>query len=300
MPSSNNVKTAYQGRGHTRASSRAKSAKARAAAITKSRAAKSSAQSRRTKYNSEIKFKEVLTHLPSDLSHHEGSELLGPANSLILLNGLFGGNPTAVSGDAVPGLTQGVGNTAVVGNWITPAYADSMKCTLDYSTLAETDSAMNVRQVTGFIKNTGNKVNATLTNPGDWLIDIYKMVKKELFESEFSADFLSFSQKSRMIEITSSKMIIPKKAQLVASGTSAHVHWCPPSQVYTKHQNKAFKQRLTNCTDEASVTAKSVVPHDSWIPFTMFLAPELSAASSGGVVGKITVKSVTKAWFRDA
>ena len=137
----------------------------------------SSAQSRLTKYNGEVKFKEVETHLTSDLMFNHGSSTAGPANSLVLLNGLFGGDPSATTGDAIPGIAQGLGSSNVVGSWLTPAYPDSMKCTLDYHTLIPDATfgypAINVRQVTGFIKSTGNKVNATTATPGDWLAACY-------------------------------------------------------------------------------------------------------------------------------
>ena len=80
-----------------------------------------------------MKFKEVLTMKTGQLIHTQGSALNGPANSLILLNGMFGGHPNGGTGDFVPGVTQGVGDTSVIGNWYTPAYADSMKATLDYT-----------------------------------------------------------------------------------------------------------------------------------------------------------------------
>ena len=117
------VKSMYAGRGKARSkASRAKAAKARTALHKKARSSK---QSRRTVANGEVKFKEVSGYINTDsLSHFTGSLLAGPGNSAIFLGGQFGGQPTSPTGDGIPGLAQGVGETNVLSNWYTPAYPE--------------------------------------------------------------------------------------------------------------------------------------------------------------------------------
>lgn len=297
--------------GRNRASkSRAKSAKARSA---KTKRARSTKQSRRTVANGEVKFKEVVGHVNTDvLQHNEGSALAGPGNSVIFLGGQFGGQPIEPTAgtDAVPGLTQGVGETNVLGNWYTPAYPDSMKLKIDYSSLADgsgyATNGVNVRVVTGFIKVTGNCANLSLTNPASFLQACYALARRELYESQFSASHLTFTKNSHLIQVLSDKKIKPGRSQLVSwerkteatPVTATEVqNFCPPSLVHVRHPQKVTKRRLTPTTDTDSVALNSVVPYDEHIPFTMVMCEGLTGASGEG---GITCSAVTKAWFRDA
>ena len=51
----------------------------------------------------------------TQLIHKAGSAADGPTNSVIFLNGMFGGDPNGGTGDSVPGVTQGVGDTNASG-----------------------------------------------------------------------------------------------------------------------------------------------------------------------------------------
>jgi hypothetical protein len=221
---------------------------------------------------------------------------------------MFGGEATSPTGDGIPGLTQGVGQSEVCGRWYTPAYPDSSKFKVDYSTLQDgvgyAAPAINLRCVSGFIKVTGNEANVSLTNPALWLTECYAIAKRELYQSQYSADHLTFTKNASTIQVLRDYTIRPKKAQIaqVVSGqTTASDHtimsWCPPSLVHVKHPQKIRKRRLTPCTDASSLTAKSVVPYDEWMPFTMFLAENLTGTSGEG---SVTITGVTKSWFRDA
>lgn len=290
-----------------RASSRAKSAKVRRTAATKR--ARSSAQSRRTVANGEVKFKAVTGFVNTiDLQHFTGNPVSGPGNSAIFLGGMFGGDVTSPTGDGIPGLTQGVGQSEVCGRWYTPAYPDSMKLKIDYQHLQDgvgyAAPAINVRCVTGFIKVTGNKADSTLVNSALWLADCYKIAKRELYESQYSADHLSFTKKSNTVMVLRDFKVTPPKSQLNTASYSQTtpadatvMSFCPPSLLHVTHPQKVRKRKLTPCTDATSLTNKSVVPYDEWMPFTMLLAENLTGASGEGGV---RCTAVTKSWFRDA
>jgi len=251
----------------------------------------------------EVKFQEHAIRT-DNVAYMDGSELAGPSNSLCLLAGLFGGD-YATPDDVSTGLIPGTGCTDVVGCWSTPAYPSSMKLDIDYKALAIVDNQAfpqpNLRILHGFYKNTGDKMDADLASNATWIASIRAALLKELFDSDYTADFLAYTQKSRNIKILSDRLILPRKSiahQLVPDSTMITKVMSPNSQLSYKWPHSKFKSRLSPTIQAGSdpVFAR-MVPHNQWVPFLLMLAPGLPADAA---YGHLVVRSVTKAYFHDA
>jgi len=258
---------------------------------------------RRIKSNLEVKS-QVHDIRTMSFGYHVGSESLGPSNSLCLLAGLFGGD-YPVAADVTTGLIPGTGCTDVIGCWTTPAYPSSMKLDISYKELVFTEEPEqvafpnpNLRIIHGFYKNTGDKMNADLASNATWIHAVRVALLRELFDSDFTADYLAYTQKSRNIKILSDKLIRPRKPNAVAGpATTSSAIYSPNSQLSYKWPHSKHKTRLQP-TVQAGVEPPlaRMVPHNQWVPFLLLLAPGILTAESGALI----VRSVTKAYFNDA
>jgi len=260
---------------------------------------------RRLKNNLEVK---TQTHQvrEDNLGFHAGSATYGPANSLCLLAGLFGGNDLTPA-NVNTGLVPGTGCYDIIGCWSTPAYPTSMKLDIDYKNLievaGETFPNPNLRIIHGFYKNTGDKMSADLTSNATWINSIRVALLKELFDSSYAADYLVYTQKSRNVRILSDKLIRPRKAVAVqVTGTTTTGIRAPNTQLSLKWPHSKLKTRLVPSTQAGSnPVTERMMPHNSWIPFMLALAPGIpEGPAMPGDYGHLTVRSVTKAYFNDA
>jgi len=264
---------------------------------------------RRLRSNLEVKTQQHAVR-SDNLGFHAGSDAFGPSNSLCLLAGLFGGNNINAASVST-GLIPGTGCTDIIGCYSTPAYPSSMKLDIDYKTLEYVvDEAFpnpNLRVLHGFYKNTGDKMSADLTNNATWIDSIRVALLKELFDSDYTADYLAYTQKSRNIKILSDRVIRPKRSvssfvpqgfdpagQVEALGVGIVA---PNTHLSFKWPHSKHKTRLhLTHQAESDPAIERMVPHNQWIPFLLCLVPGLPSAA----YGHLTVRSVTKAYFNDA
>lgn len=260
---------------------------------------------RRLKTNQEVKssIHEVRV---DELGFMAGSVAAGPANSLCLLAGLFGGDKD-VAADVSTGLVPGAGCFDIVGCFITPAYPSSMKLDISYKELVVVDGEAypnpNLRVMHGFYKNTGDKMSADLTNNSTWIKSVRVALLKELFEADYTADYLAYTRKSRNIKILSDRLIRPKKAvavQMPHSDSSSIV--APNSQLKYKWPHSKVKTRMAQSQESGVDPRVRMVPHNLWVPFLLMLVPGIPADIGDpptDTYGHLRVRSVTKAYFND-
>lgn len=266
-----------------------------------------SRRNRVKKSNLEVKFHQHAVRA-DQLGAHAGSAAFGPSNSLTLLAGLFGGN-FGDPGDVTTGLIPGTGCTDIIGCWTTPAYPTSMKLDISYKQLTyvtgEPYPNPNLRILHGFYKNTGDKMNADLTTTASWITSIREALLRELFDSDYDADFLAYTKKSRNIRILSDKLIRPRKSvavqvaqgfdpagQVAADGVGIVA---PDSHLSYKWPHSKHKSRM-ELSHQAVSGDDRMVAHNSWVPFLLMLVPGITSAGHG----YLSVRSVTKAYFHDA
>jgi len=255
---------------------------------------------RRIKSNLEVKT-QVHDIRVDELQYNVGSELGGPANSVCLLAGLFGGD-NATASLVSTGLLPGTGCDNIIGCWSTPAFPTSMKLDISYKELDIVDGYSapnpNLRVIHGFYMNTGDKMNAGLGNTATWIANIRSALLRELFDSDYSADYLMYTQKSRNIKVLSDRLIRPKRSnqlQVPADATSTSIV-SPNSQLRYKWPHSKMKTRLQPTIDSMVPPNPRMVPNNAWIPFLLLLAPGLSNLQTG----HLRIRSVTKAYFHDA
>ena len=276
------------------------------ARLTRRRVKRRSAKRR----NLEVKTQTHAVRI-DELKYGGGSALLGPSNSVVLMAGLFGGR----NGDDTPltstGLTPGTGCNGLIGCYVTPAYPSSMKLDIDYKTIVPVNGNAypnpNLRIIHGFYKNTGDKMNASLADNFAWVDEVRANLLKELFDSDYDADYLAYTQKSRNVKILSDRVIRPKKSVAVQIPVDLDVNHpqaiiAPNQELSYKWPHKKFKTKLEPSvflvpgTPPVPGTVEVMMPHNLWVPFLLALAPGLTATG----FGNIKIRSVTKAYFHDS
>ena len=186
-----------------------------------------------------------------------------------------------------------------------------MKLDINYKTLTyivdQPFPNPNLRILHGFYKNTGDKMSADLTNNATWIDSIRVALLRELFESDYNADYLAYTQKSKNIKLLSDRVIRPKKSVAVAVqqgfDPAGQVEAlgvgivAPNTHLSYKWRHKKRKTRMVQSTTAGvPPVAERMLPHNLWIPFILLLVPGLTEAG----LGHLTVRSVTKAYFNDA
>lgn len=254
------------------------------------------------KYNVEIKSIENPEQVLS-LRHLVGSSTAGPSNSVVFSSGLFGARPD--ENEPSPGLERGVGCDQLIGCWIQEAYPHSLKFELNYTALIANGAgvfpSLNVEVIHGMILNTGAKAGILGTSGSkDWQDSIDVLVKKELYDSGYDADHLSYVQRNRRVKVLKKYTVRPKQGQLanisIPSAGANVASFAPNYEGQHKFPHSKMKTRLMECTPNAGMSAPvKWVPNSLWIPFTMITAPGLEAAQ-----GSISVSYVSKAYLRDS
>lgn len=254
------------------------------------------------KYNVEIKS---ITNPKKSLrlEFNAGSDADGPANSLCILSGLFGGD-TSNTQAPNPGMLRGTGCDQLIGCWIQEAYNHSLKFTLDYNTLqvdgAGTFPSCNVEVIHGMVMNTGAKmgVDPSTMNSTAWLTAIESNVRKELHRTGFSADHLNYVEQNRRVKVLKRYTVRPKPSQaIIIEGTSVPTKTlAPPYHGQYKFPHNKMKTRLVESKlVHPDDPPPEWVPNSLWIPFTLILAPEITSAT-----GYIQVETISKCYLRDA
>lgn len=249
---------------------------------------------RRMRYNQEIKSVEHTTSSFHKLEYMAGSDTKGPNSSLVLLPGLFEKTTLAPTAKY---LVQGTDEDEVVGRWISPAYAYSQKFVLNYQTLTAAASKMpspNVTCIYGYIKATGEKISADLTTMGSWTTDIRNQVLEQLFSSGFDSHHCAYRELNRNVKVIKKFVIKPKNSQHKVgwSGQTAvgsDQTFAPNTNLTIKYNLPKWKTRLEKTGDDY------LVPHQLWIPFTLFFVDSLSTTDEG----YIGIETSSKFWFKD-
>lgn len=278
--------------------------------VKRRRSTRARVKRRRPAKRANLEVKTQTHDIRSDtVAFSGGSSAHGPANSLLLLGGLFGGRDIHDTASTTTGITPGTGCHGLIGCYITPAYPSSMKLDINWKTLqlvaGKPFPNPNLRIIHGFYKNTGDKMDASLVDNFSWIDAIRSHLLKELFDSNYDADYLEYTQKSRNIKILSDRYIRPKRATAVQvpDNTTVPTSIIAPNQELSyKWPHKKMKTRLmpsvflTHDTPPVPGTQEVMMPHNLWVPFLLCLAPGLTETGFGAV----TVRSVTKAYFHDA
>lgn len=274
----------------------------RASAVQQSRAAQQKRKTRmrhknvrRMRYNAEIKSVEQSTSSFHKLEFMAGSDTKGPNNSLVLLPGLY--EKTSLAPTQSPYLKQGTDEDEVVGRWITVAYPYSQKFTINYQSLTAKDNLMpspNITVIIGMVKNTGEKISADLTTMGSWTTDIRELVLKQLYDSGFDSHHCSYREQNRNLKILHRYTVKPKPAQHKvgwngSQGAQSDNTWSPNNNLTVRFQFPRWKTRLEKTGDDY------LVPNNTWIPFTLFMADSLSTLDQGYV----GIETASKFWFKD-
>lgn len=254
------------------------------------------------KSNVEVKTIEHAAQAEA-LGQFAGSAAAGPSNSLVIISGLHGGDTSNYT-EPNPGIQRGTGCNQLLGCYVKEAYPHSLKYEFDFSQFySDPDgttgviSTPTIEVIHGQIRATPAQMGVPTTPDvqggaqGDdstqWLKDVYAVVKKELFESEFEADHLSWPPTNRRVKILSRYHVKPEQSSLQASATAA----APILTVPPKYEGQ-YKFPITNHKTKLHEcgtlrmpqgSAPYWVPAELWVPFTLIMCPNLQNGKSLGV-----------------
>lgn len=232
--------------------------------------------------------------------------LLDPKTRLRFWGGLYQFNPQGGTeyNNAV-GFKQGTDCDQVQGCWITECYPSIFKYRVMFDGLQTppgvTDAhhpAVNVRVVHGLYLNTLAKLEASTNgSAGTVLSQGLTAIKKELFNSAVSSDYLAFPERNRRIKILSDKVLKPGPLQYNADSETGTFQACPaPVTGRFAFPHNKMKQKLAKVGTPGDA-GRNLVPYHSWIPFTVFMCDELGDDDDD--YGSIKVDYSSKFYFRD-
>lgn len=243
---------------------------------------------KKMKYNKELKSLETITHTHT-LQHQaaSGSQM---ENGLLLYPTMW--NPTNHS------LLQGTTEQSILGTWITPVYL-TQKFIVNWSSLthhADLSRGLELRCRYGFITVSPYKADCSLNTAATWVGDVNKLVVKELTASHINDNHLTFSKKSRTVQILGDFMVRPNLNIRVADGHtgSTPLDFAPPNNLTIRWDRKKFflkrKTRLTATADDP----KQYVAHNQWIPFVYFSSNNITQN-----MGSLSIADSSKFYFSD-
>jgi hypothetical protein len=194
--------------------------------------------------------------------------------------------------------TQGVSqNAQVMGQYLTPQYL-TQKFIVNWASLthhANLNYGLELRCRYGYIKCTPNKANILLD--GSWQTNVNELVCRELQQSGIDDNFLTFTQKSRTVEMLGDFMVRPsldKRPVVYDSNSSADARFAPPNNLTIKWDNKKLfsktKRKMANIA-----TTTDYVLHHSYVPFVYFSSDNIDAA-----MGSLTIHTSSKFYYSDS
>lgn len=210
----------------------------------------------------------------TSMSHNGASAVLGPKNTKIFL-------PAGFHEDTL--------NQAANGVWMCPKFLKS-KLTVSFDNLAvHADThGLTARLYHGRVKITLAKVGAgaTMNNQAAFAAECLTIIKRELFDSEYSSDFLDFKQKNRNIKIDGKWNIVPNQNQIAhASGS-----WVAPMKHYNvQHVVPKIKTRV-----ELGTLDHKPLLMNLWIPFIAVSCDTLTANT-----GTLDIGHSSKLYYTD-
>lgn len=227
------------------------------------------------------------------VAHQAGSATNGPANSMILLPVGFNEHTTFTDSDGH--------NYSVNGSWLKPLFwSTKVRISFDHiiPTHAESNKGFIVRMYHGLLKNTCDKMGGTHTTQANLSASVLTELKKELYESDISADFLDYSKKNRNLQILGKWVVKPNRNQQIrmiatapTPGASAVSQYsAPPPVCYTiKHKVPPLKQRVTTDT-----THDYPAMIHTWVPWILVCCDQLNTHT-----GTITAEHSGRMYFTD-
>ncbi len=247
----------------------------------------------RMSYNKEVKSVEQSTSTNHKLEYLVGDATKGPNNSLVLLPGLF--EKTTLATQVY--LKNGLNDQEVIGRWVRPAYGYNQKFTIDWKTMKSNNGIMpspNITCIAGFIKNTGDKIDADITTMGSWTTDIRALVLKELVDSGFDSHHCSYTSRNRNLKILSKYVVKPRDAPHKVGWSGAeHADsdntFSPNTNLTINYPVPKFKTKLEATGDDY------LVLNNLWIPFCLFVADSFTTLDEG----YISIQTASKFYFTD-
>lgn len=242
-------------------------------------------------YSAEV-FQLRLGQVDQQLSVMAGSATNGPKNSVILIGAGIHHTTTCCTSE---GATHNV-----LSNWIKPVYGWSSKCRLDFSGLAEhadTYKGMKFRVMYGICKITPDKYNASTSSLSAFEASVLAELKKELYESEISSDYLEYTRKNRNIRIDGKFDVKPNlnSAPSEPHLTSMHnVIYAPPKCFTIRHPIPKMKCRVKTISHGTSPVITQPVLDHVWTPWVLVMSDQLTANT-----GHVNVSHTSRMYFTD-
>lgn len=223
-------------------------------------------------YNVEL-FQWDVSPVFHNMTHTAASAVNGPKNTYLLYPA---------------GFNSLTANQASNGNYICPKFLKSKLSIgfMDLTTHADT-FGLQCKVYHGRVKVTLDKVQSThAASQAAFAAEVDVIVKRELFDSQFSSEFLDFTQRNRNL-IIDGKWTVKPNQDHIAHGTSA---WVAPDKQYNiNHRVPGIKTRTSPATS-------SHVPLlvNMWLPF---VAVECNALTAN--TGTLKIGYSSKLYFSD-
>ncbi len=240
---------------------------------------------RRMQYNKELKST-TSTTVSHTLSHQTKTSARMENGIVLYPVGFNSGSHSFANGPS---------DGQVIGNWITMKYL-THKFIVDWSSLtahSDLSKGLELRCRYGFITVSANKANCVLTSAANWQAAVNTMVLRELQDSNIDDNHLSFSHKSRTVQIVGDFMVRPKLYNRVADNDhQATADFAPPSNLTIKwDRQKLFMKRKTKLQKDDT---DLLVLHHVFIPFVYFSSNNITAN-----MGDLTISDSSKLWYCD-
>ena len=216
-------------------------------------------------YSAEV-FQLRLGEVNQSLAVLSGSSSNGPKNSIILL-------PAGVHHGTTCTTSEGITHN-IHSNWLKPVYGWSSKVRLDFSGLAEhvdTFKGMKFRVIYGMCLIAPDKYNATTSSLSGFEAAVLSELKKELYESEISSDYLEYTRKNRNIRIDGKFDVKPNLNSAPArrfDDPAAHTtqSYAPPRCFTIRHPVPKMKCRVSTLTHGVSPQITQPILNHLWTP----------------------------------
>lgn len=234
------------------------------------------------------------------LSNNTASAVNGPKNSQIFLSSLWSQHTTFKdSNDA---------DYTPKGAWVKMVYGSKSKFRITFNTLAHhTDNhgGLNLMCHHGICKVPMEKSNSghSYATAAEFETAVLVLLKKELYNSGITSDFLNYEKQNRNIQIKNSFRIRPSRNDMLmqdgimttatvpsTTDTFKSAAFPPPRLITINHSVPKAKTKLARHQGQNYAT----LPVNLWIPFTLFTCEQLTANS-----GHYSIEYSSRSYFTD-
>lgn len=224
-----------------------------------------------------------------NLVYNAGSATNGPKSSQLILPAGF---------DSTSKCQDGNGTLTVPkGAFIKPVYSWTTKLRISFNHISKhltTGAICRVHH--GVMKIAPDKFNADTASQATFEAAVLVQLKKELFESEISADYLAYAKKNRNIKVNGSFVVRPSRDHMIrddhslATANEQLSQSFPPPRCYTI--NHPVPKMKTRVVVESQTPAALL--HNLWVPWTMISCERLNSDS-----GYFLIENSSKMYFTD-